>query len=244
MTQTPSETFAHDDLHSNRTGDDARIQIKGRRDGLSIILGDGDWHELVLALDQRLQQSAAFFQDCQVHLNIGQRHVSAEQLRELFQVLQENQVTLARLHTASRASADAAQELDIRLGLPEAVQAPPELPLGTEQWSEGLLFHRTLRSGQALRHPGHVIVIGDVNPGAEVIAGGDVVVWGRVRGMVHAGAAGNDRAIVCALELRPTQLRIGSYIATSPEELARATAGPEMACALEGRIVAKPWLSK
>ena len=153
MTQTPSETFAHDDLHSNRTGDDARIQIKGRRDGLSIILGDGDWHELMRALDQRLQHAAAFFQDSQVHLNIGRREVREEQFRELLQVLQENQITLARLHTASRSSADAAQELDIRLGLPEAVQAPPELPLGTEQWSEGLLFHRTLRSGQALRHP-------------------------------------------------------------------------------------------
>lgn len=87
-----------------------------------------------------------------------------------------------------------------------------------EEISEGLLVRRTLRSGQVLQHLGHVVVIGDVNPGAEIIAGGDVVVWGRVRGTIHAGALGDNKAIVCALELRPTQLRIGSHIATSPPE--------------------------
>jgi septum site-determining protein MinC len=91
-----------------------------------------------------------------------------------------------------------------------------------------------------LRHPGHIVIIGDVNPGAEVVAGGDIVVWGRVRGLVHAGALEDEDAVVCALELAPTQLRIASHIARSPEERP-ASAVPEMASVHEGQIVAVPW---
>jgi len=104
-----------------------------------------------------------------------------------------------------------------------------------------VLLHRTLRSGQSIQEPGHVLVIGDVNPGAEITAGGDVVVWGKLRGMVHAGALGNNEAVVCALELRPTQLRIGSHIAMSPEETASTGTRPETASVIDGQIVARPW---
>ncbi|HEX7008861.1 MAG TPA: septum site-determining protein MinC, partial [Phycisphaeraceae bacterium] len=78
----------------------------------------------------------------------------------------------------------------------------------SEERGEAALVQRTLRSGQVVRHQGHLTVLGDVNPGAEVIAGGSVVVWGRVRGTVHAGALGDRSAQICALELAPTQLRI------------------------------------
>ena len=88
-----------------------------------------------------------------------------------------------------------------------------------------ILVRRTLRSGYSLQHSGHVVVIGDVNPGAEIIAGGDVIVWGHLRGMVHAGAEGNDDAVVCALDLAPTQLRIGGLIATTPRAPRQAPAG-------------------
>jgi len=100
-----------------------------------------------------------------------------------------------------------------------------------------------LRSGQVIQHPGHVVVIGDVNAGAEVIAGGDVIIWGRLSGTVHAGAMGNDRAIVCALDLTPTQLRIGKYIARPPEVTSRQTTIPEVAFVQEGTIIVEAWKS-
>ncbi len=98
----------------------------------------------------------------------------------------------------------------------------------------------TLRSGRSLRHDGHLIVIGDVNAGAEVIAGGDVIVWGKVRGLVHAGAYGDDSAVICALELTPTQLRISGKVAITPNDK-RKKSVPEMALIREGQIVADPW---
>jgi len=105
----------------------------------------------------------------------------------------------------------------------------------------GVLVRRTLRSGQVVQHPGHVVVIGDVNPGAEIIAGGDVVVWGKLRGIVHAGATGDDGAVVCALSLAPPQLRIGNYIARAPEGREGLPERPEMASVQGGEIVAEPW---
>ena len=107
-----------------------------------------------------------------------------------------------------------------------------------------VLVRRTLRSGQTVRHTGHIVVIGDVNPGAEIIAGGDVVVWGRLRGTVHAGAGGDDDAVVCALVLAPTQLRIGSHIARSPGGEPGRRILPEVASVQGDQIVAKPWGEK
>ena len=79
-------------------------------------------------------------------------------------------------------------------------------------------FYRgTVRSGQLVSFEGNLVVIGDVNPGAEVIATGNVVVMGSLRGMVHAGADGNKEAIVAALSLQPTQLRIADVITRPPD---------------------------
>ncbi|MBC7106160.1 MAG: septum site-determining protein MinC, partial [Firmicutes bacterium] len=74
-----------------------------------------------------------------------------------------------------------------------------------------ILVRRTLRSGQRLCYNGNVVILGDVNPGAEVVAAGNVIVMGVLRGVVHAGANGNEEAVVLAFRLRPTQLRIAGH---------------------------------
>jgi septum site-determining protein MinC len=102
-----------------------------------------------------------------------------------------------------------------------------------------MLVARTVRSGQVVRHQGHVTLIGDVNPGSEIIAGGNVVVWGRLRGLVHAGALGNRSALICALELRPTQLRIADLIARTPEGVAGQI--PEVARVEDEHIIVEAW---
>ncbi|HYZ17333.1 MAG TPA: septum site-determining protein MinC [Candidatus Acidoferrum sp.] len=101
------------------------------------------------------------------------------------------------------------------------------------------LYHRgTLRGGQALHNLGNLVVIGDVNPGAELVASGDIVVFGALRGVAHAGAQGDRTARVIALELTPTQLRIATVIATSD---AGGTRGPEHASIIDDRIVVVPF---
>lgn len=122
---------------------------------------------------------------------------------------------------------------------PEVILAPP------------YIFRGTLRSGQVFRHAGTIMLIGDVNPGAEVISGGDIFVWGRLRGIVHAGAMGNERAVVCAIDFEPIQLRIAGYIAMSPKAVSNepgrwfwrrnAVEKPEVARVMGKQIVVDVW---
>ncbi|HHV78353.1 MAG TPA: septum site-determining protein MinC [Firmicutes bacterium] len=99
------------------------------------------------------------------------------------------------------------------------------------------LLKRTIRCGQEVLYDGNVVIVGDVNPGAEVIATGDIVVMGKLRGMAHAGALGDDAAVIAALKMEPLQLRIGSYISRSPDDDRANSNGPEVAMVKDGAIV-------
>jgi septum site-determining protein MinC len=116
------------------------------------------------------------------------------------------------------------------------IPAPPRsVPVGV-----ATLYHRgTLRGGQALHNLGNLVVVGDVNPGAELVASGDIVVFGALRGVAHAGAQGDRGARVIALELAPTQLRIATAIATS--DSGGKPRGPEHASIVDDRIVVVPF---
>jgi septum site-determining protein MinC len=82
--------------------------------------------------------------------------------------------------------------------------------------------------------------MGDVNPGAQLVAGGNIVVLGTLRGVAHAGALGDAGSVVFALNLQPTQLRIADVIAIAPKE-EQKTGYPELAHATEGKIVIVPY---
>jgi septum site-determining protein MinC len=122
----------------------------------------------------------------------------------------------------------------------EAAAAPrPAAPVAAVP-DGATLYHRgTLRGGQALHHLGNIVVVGDVNPGAELVASGDIVVFGALRGVAHAGAQGDESARVVALELAATQLRIATLIAAGDEE-ARSASAAEHAVVKDGRIVIVP----
>jgi septum site-determining protein MinC len=102
------------------------------------------------------------------------------------------------------------------------------------------LYHvGTLRGGQALHHVGNIVVVGDVNPGAELVATGDVVVFGRLAGVAHAGAQGDHSARVFSLDLDATQLRIATFIAA--DSGGKRTPRPEAALVRDGRIAVVPF---
>lgn len=102
-----------------------------------------------------------------------------------------------------------------------------------------MYLRQTLRSGQTVSHKGHLIIIGDVNPGAEVMAEGDITVWGSLRGIAHAGIGGNVDCEIRALNLQPIQIRIAHAIARSPDKPRlsySASHGPETARIVAGKI--------
>ncbi len=103
------------------------------------------------------------------------------------------------------------------------------------------LYHRgTLRGGQALTYGGNVVILGDVNPGAEVVASADIVIFGTLRGVAHAGAQGDVTARVFALELAPTQLRIATWMAADFHSQKKRGHEAECALIIDGRICVVP----
>jgi len=105
-------------------------------------------------------------------------------------------------------------------------------------------YKKTLRSGQLLESDGNIVIVGDVNPGAEVIAEGNIFVMGTVKGLVHAGKSGNREAVVVALNLSPTQLRIADLITRSPEGENKDYLSPELAYIKEDKIFIEEFLQK
>lgn len=104
--------------------------------------------------------------------------------------------------------------------------------------AKSVFVSQTLRSGQRIECEGDIVVLGDVNDGAEVIAGGNIAVMGALRGLAHAGATGRSDVVVAANSLMPKQLRISGKIAMFPKDEQINVA--QMAQYKHGSIVIKP----
>ncbi len=116
-------------------------------------------------------------------------------------------------------------------GVETSISSPQETG-GLNRQNEALLIKTTCRSGEVVRYPGDVVILADVNPGAEIIADGDILVWGRLRGLAHAGAGGDIQAIIIALNLESPRIQIGPYIGMAPKAKKRGKSdrpGPTLA---------------
>jgi len=128
-------------------------------------------------------------------------------------------LALQRLEASDPLSLVPAAALGLETALRLEAAPPPPIPNQQPGPAPRLTIHRgTLRAGDHLQVEGSLLVLGDVNPGARVSAGGDVRVWGRLRGVAHAGCQGDERARIVALQLRPLQLRIAGAVARGPED--------------------------
>jgi septum site-determining protein MinC len=222
-------------------GTNSLIQIKGLRDGLLVSLDDAPWEQQRAALIAQVDAQPSFFQGARLALDVASQVLKVNELVELRDQLSERGITLWAVISESPTTENTAQ----LLGLATRISKPR--PEETRQFSvedlgeeTAMFLSRTLRSGTRIEFAGHVVVMGDVNPGAEIIAQGNVMVWGRLRGMVHAGSKGNRAAIICALDLSPTQLRIADEVSSpmKPRENPR----PERARINEdGRLQTEFW---
>jgi len=218
-----------------------KVEIKGIREGLLVTLGEGAWEERQAALLEHLDKQGDFLRGARLALSVGSQPLKAAQLGRLRDAISDRGLTLWAVLSDSPKTQQTAQNLGLatRISRPRPERRVKPLETRLRGGEKTILVQRTLRSGYRLENTGNVVVIGDVNPGAEIIAGGSVVVWGRLRGMVHAGAQGDSSAVVCALDLSPTQLRIADKIALSPRRHGKPK--PETARIVQGEVVAQPW---
>ena len=172
------------------------------------------------ALEEVLQLLGAETEPAPALLDCGDRPITLPELRSIASALEQAGLPLRRVEASEALSLVPAAALGLETALHRG-GSPMEEPAATEATAgAGLTIHRgTLRAGDHLQVEGSVLVLGDVNPGARVTAGGDVRVWGRLRGVAHAGCQGNGDARIVALQLRPLQLRIAAAVARGPEDL-------------------------
>lgn len=219
------------------------VEIKGIREGLLITVGEGDWPEIRDALLNKIEDQTNFLSGGRIILDVGDHVLRAAELGQLRDTISGDGLFLWAVLSNSPVTEQTAQTLGLATRIRKSTPEPPTHPVQPKETTltgeRAVFVQRTLRSGYSIQNKGHVVVIGDVNPGAEIIAGGNIIVWGRLRGMVHAGAEGNEQAVVCALDLSPTQLRIAGQIATTPQRKGKPQ--PEVARLQEGQVVAEQW---
>ncbi len=223
--------------------------IKGVRDGLLISLSSvPEWASVTADLGAHIDAQGEFFTGARIIVDVGERPLPKYELTSLKALLERRGLTLYAVLSSSDTTNISTEALDIHTSVgsvPSSTQRDDdeevEQSIDPEEiGTSGVMVRRTLRSGRTVHSIGHVVVFGDVNPGAEIIATGDVIIWGRLRGNVHAGAEGDEGAIVCALEMTPTQLRIAGYIVTSPTEKS-SQPRPEVAQVRQGQIIVETW---
>ncbi len=199
------------------TGSSILVRFKGWRGGLLIALPAGDeWPAVQEALDLRLGQAREFWEGAPATLDIGDRDLAIADFEALCAHLRDQYgLEPAGLVATSEALRAAAAEQGLA-AYEELPQAPPK-PEPPDPREQTRYLKGTVRSGSVLESAGNLVIVGDVNAGAELRAGGDIIVMGTLRGVAHAGFGGDLTAQILAINLRPTQLRIGELIARSPD---------------------------
>lgn len=226
------------------------VVFKGSKEGLYLILNaKQDFGVIKEKLREHLKKSEYFFQGSpDVILDTGEEGLSLDDILEIQNILAYPYGL--KLKRVTRRDEVRGERAPMPRKVPKAVKTPVETvpePASRQARREiardlpdTLLYKGTLRSGQRVSYNGSVVVVGDVNPGAEIRAAGDIVVMGVLRGLAHAGVAGDTDAVVVAFRLEPTQLRIGDVIGRPPEGERSGARDPEVARLRDGTILVEP----
>ncbi|HBT16224.1 MAG TPA: septum site-determining protein MinC [Firmicutes bacterium] len=190
-----------------------QLVFKGLKQGLTLFIPEeksfAHWLEI---LDLQLKQAKNFFQGGAILVEIGERKLSPSEHGDLKRLLAKYRMTIKSFNPLEKKRFNP---------WPREIQKK-------EKQAEVLFFKGTVRSGQRLENDGHIVIKGDVNPGGEVVASGDIIILGALRGIAHAGARGNLQAEIIALTISPVQLRIAHIFSRTPEGREERQ-GPEIA---------------
>lgn len=202
------------------------LVLKGTKQGLMIIVRDViEVSKFKEKLKEKFHRSRGFFTGGDVIIDLGNMEISEEDKQKIRDILKKDyDMNLKEIK-------------NYRSHPKDFIIKPPKSACDT------FIIKKTLRSGQKINCNGSLIILGDVNPGAEVIATSDILVFGVLRGTAHAGAAGDSGALVAAFRLQPTQLRIADKFSRAPDGETVIPDYPEVAVIREGNIYIEPYLN-
>ncbi|WP_318036181.1 septum site-determining protein MinC [Halobacillus amylolyticus] len=176
------------------------VTIKGTRDGLTLHLNDQcSFKSIVNELEQKLAMNGLDRDEpmIRVTIQLGKRYLSAQQQESLREIVRERQNLVVESIDSEVMTKDEA------LAWKEDTEITPVV--------------RTIRSGQIVEIRGDMLLIGDVNPGGEVMATGNIFIMGSLRGVAHAGVHGDNKAVIAASYMMPNQLRIADQLSRAPD---------------------------
>ncbi len=195
------------------------VTVKGLNGKLVFIFGDGSFNDYLSTLEQKVSANKQLFTGSRVIFQgRGLARLNQEELALLQRFCLDNGMVLANS--------------------PNASEKPLRATTGDD--NKNIFIRRNLRSGQKLYAEGSVLIWGDVHESAEIIAGGDIVVLGRLRGICHAGCYGDESRVVFALSLTPGQIRIGGNISRAAENEGKRPY-PEVAFLEDGKICVREY---
>lgn len=206
-------------------------QICLKNDGNQVLLilptsaeinSDLPWSETWQELKHLLQSKEQSWQvGTKVCLVAQDRLLDARQLQTIAETLNDVKLSLSIIKTNRRQTAVAAATSGYSVNQEQLTESlvnqTTEGEVPSPILAEPLYLQSTVRSGVEIRHPGTIVICGDLNPGGKAIAAGDIIVWGRLRGIAHAGAQGNYQCRIAALQMEFTQLRIADAVARAPK---------------------------
>lgn len=214
------------------------ITLKSTQEGLEFWISDADsYPKIKKELEDTLGANRDFYRGTHLPANFFGWEFTDLQKRELSAYL-GREYGIYRVHFSDDDSPEEVRERPQRRGrrVARMQEEQKEQEAAPMQQGDGSMFlPKTIRSGQRIECQGDVVVVGDVNPGAEIIASGNIAVFGKLRGLAHAGATGRQDVIIVANYLVPQQIRIGGKIAIIPKN--RRIDGPEIVKILDGKIV-------
>ena len=208
------------------------ITFKGSRNGLIFYFQPGfSFADYYHFLQSSFSENPQLFSDSQVQFaGEGLAVLSCEERIELQKLCLLQGLPLENLHCETPEPVPVSQN---PAPIPETEPAPPAF--------DGITIFKTVRSGQRCYTDGTLLIYGNVNESAEIMAGGDIVVLGRLEGVAHAGCNGREDSFIFALSLNAQQIRIASHVSRAGEDEAPGNNYPEIACIENGAIEIRPY---
>ncbi|MCL2189948.1 MAG: septum site-determining protein MinC [Defluviitaleaceae bacterium] len=226
-----SQAQAHEKITPIKTKHNPQcVVLKGHKDGISVILDSKvSFEEIKKVLREKVSGAKRFFEGANATVSFKGRSLTEKQEKTLLDIIM-SETTLDVAFVESEGFT-----MQPKKSAPAVTNSSTFAPV---MEGDTAFYSTGLRSGQQVRYKGSVVVVGDVNPGSEIIADGNVIVLGALKGMVHAGVIGDDTCYISALSLTPTQMRIaGTITYIPPEEVANSKdSGPARAYIKDGQV--------
>lgn len=216
------------------------MQIKGINDGILVRFYSADWENQHQELLEAIESREEFFRGAKITLDLGSLILRSAEMGKLREELSNSGLSLCSIISLSQVTRESAMLLGIEQASSLASLKSIDLRSKYSSSSEPSTYvGRDVHRGEIIESGHHVIIIGDVHAGAEVISTGNIIVWGKILGAVHAGSAHDESAFICALHLAPTFIQIAQLFSTPTSR--NAIHKPEISFIQNGKITTIEW---